>query len=105
MSVKQEGKSYTQLVLRDMLEDPKLAQFDLKTAETITPKEPGGLNIEGLTSTPEGALLIGFRNPIPEGKALLIPLKNPLDLVTKDPQEVKQIVCPELRFCVVDAVG
>lgn len=79
--LKQEGKSYTQLVLRDMIEDPKLAQFDLKTAETIAPKNPGGLNIEGLTVTPKGELLIGFRNPIPERKALLVPLKNPSDLV------------------------
>jgi hypothetical protein len=87
--LEQVGKSYTQLVLRDMLEDPKLATLDLKTAETIAPKLLGGLNIEGLTATPEGELLIGFRNPIPEGKSLLIPLKNPLDLVTQDPETVK----------------
>lgn len=79
--LEQEGKSYTQLVLRDMIEDSKLAQFDLKTAEAIAPKEPGGLNIEGLTTTPNGELLIGFRNPIPQEKALLIPLKNPSDLI------------------------
>lgn len=84
LSVKQEGKSYTQIVLRDMLEDPKFAQLSLKTAETIAPKKPGGLNIEGLTVTPEKELLIGFRNPIPQGKALLIPLKNPSDLIAKN---------------------
>jgi hypothetical protein len=82
--LKQEGKSYTQLVLRDMIEDPKLAQFDLKTAETIAPKKVGGLNIEGLTVTPEGELLIGFRNPIPDDKALLLPLKNPDKLINSD---------------------
>jgi hypothetical protein len=34
---------------------------------------PGGLNIEGLAATPDGQLLIGFRNPLSEGKALLLP--------------------------------
>jgi len=37
-------------------------------------KSPGGLNIEGLCATPDGQLLIGFRNPIPDGKALIAPL-------------------------------
>jgi hypothetical protein len=38
------------------------------------------LNIEGLAPTPEGHLLIGFRNPIPQGKALLIQLLNPQEV-------------------------
>jgi hypothetical protein len=83
-SLEQVGKSYTQLVFRDMLEDTNLEQFNIKEAETKAPKVEGGLNIEGLTATPEGNLLIGFRNPIPDGKALLLPLKNPKDLVTKE---------------------
>ena len=41
----------------------------------------GGLNVEGLTHTPEGALLIGFRNPLREGKALVLPLRNPAQAV------------------------
>jgi hypothetical protein len=39
------------------------------------------LNIEGLTATPTGGLLVGFRNPIPGGKALIVPIENPLDVV------------------------
>lgn len=46
-----------------------------------TPKAADALNIEGLGATPEGHLLIGFRNPIPQGKALLIPLLNPNDVI------------------------
>jgi len=40
------------------------------------PKNPGALDIEALCSDGK-ALLIGFRNPIPGGKALLVPLTNP----------------------------
>ncbi|MFM7715006.1 MAG: DUF3616 domain-containing protein, partial [Microcystis sp.] len=82
-SIVQVGESYTQLVLRDIIEDSQLAKiFDFQTAETKAPKAEGGLNIEGLTATPDGNILIGFRNPVPNGKALLLPLKNPKSLVT-----------------------
>jgi hypothetical protein len=40
------------------------------------------LNIEGLCATAEGHLWIGFRNPIPGGRALLVPLFNPAEVVT-----------------------
>lgn len=79
--LQQVGQAYTQLVLRDMLQDERLAKYNLTTAEQLPPKAEGGLNIEGLTATPDGRLLIGFRNPIPEGKALLVPLLNPAELV------------------------
>ena len=45
------------------------------------PKEPDALNIEGLSATAEGHLLIGFRNPVPNGKALLVPLLNPNEAI------------------------
>lgn len=63
-------------LLRDLSDDPRLAPFDLGAAAELAPKEPGGLNIEGLTETPDGRLLIGFRNPLPEGRSLLVPLLN-----------------------------
>jgi hypothetical protein len=82
-SIVQVGSSYTQLVSRDIIEDSQLAKiFDFKTAETKAAKTEGGLNIEALTATPDGNILIGFRNPIPNRKALLLPLKNPKSLVT-----------------------
>lgn len=70
------GIAYRQL-LRDLASDPRLARFNLAAAAEKAPKEPGALNIEGLSAMPDGRLLIGFRNPIPEGKALLVPLLNP----------------------------
>ena len=77
---KQTGQSYTKL-LKDMLKDKRLDLYDLKTASTLPPKEKGGLNIEGLTVAPNKTLLIGFRNPIPDQKALILPLKNPKALL------------------------
>jgi hypothetical protein len=80
LSLRCVGKSYTKL-LDDMLADTRLERFGLKAASELPPKEKDALNIEGLCATPEGKLLIGFRNPIPDGKALVIPLENPAELV------------------------
>jgi hypothetical protein len=74
-----------------MFQDERLKDYELEKAEELAPKEEGGLNIEGLTATPNGELLIGFRNPIPRGKALILPLTNPLDLIQKDESEVHAI--------------
>jgi len=74
------GKPYEALV-EDFISDPRLRPFGLKAAAKRAPKTPSALNIEGLTATPEGGLLIGFRNPLPHGKALVVPLLNPNDVV------------------------
>jgi hypothetical protein len=74
------GNPYKRL-LGDFLSDARLDQFHLAEASLGAPKERGALNIEGLAATPEGHLLIGFRNPIPAGKALLIPLLNPNEVI------------------------
>lgn len=74
------GKPYPSL-LDDLVQEPKLARFHLAAASQRAPKEPGALNIEGLTSTPDDTLLIGFRNPIPQGKALLVPLLNANEVI------------------------
>jgi hypothetical protein len=74
-------------LLQSLIADPSLDRFHLSKAATLAPKEPEALNIEGLAATPEGHLLIGFRNPIPEGKALLVPLLNPNEVIEgKAPQ-------------------
>ena len=70
------------VLLNDLIRDARLSRFNLAAAALRAPKEPGALNIEGLGSTPEGHLLIGFRNPVPRGKALLVPLLNPAELIT-----------------------
>lgn len=51
--------------------------FHLQAASHRAPNVPEGFNIEGLTATPDDQLLIGFRNPIPHGKALIVVLENP----------------------------
>jgi hypothetical protein len=74
------GQSYTGL-LKDLVQDACLKKYDLEEAATLAPKSQGGLNIEGLTASPNNELLIGFRNPIPGGQALLVPLKNPTEVI------------------------
>ena len=69
-------------LLDDMLRDPRFSRFHLAEAASQAPKESEALNIEGLAATPEGHLLVGFRNPVPGGKALLIPLFNPNEITT-----------------------
>jgi hypothetical protein len=57
-------------------------RYGLKEKATHPPETPEGLNIEGLASGPAGSVLIGFRNPIPGGRALLVTLSNPAAFVT-----------------------
>lgn len=78
------GRPYARL-LNDLITDARFAKFRLGAAALLAPKEPGGLNIEGLCATPEGELLIGFRNPIPGERALIVPLKNPGELLEGKP--------------------
>jgi hypothetical protein len=76
MSLVPVGNHYKHL-LRDLVRAPKLSRFNFGRAAETDPEKSGALNIEGLAATPEGRLLIGFRTPIPQGKALLVPLLNP----------------------------
>lgn len=80
-TLKPVGRVYTGL-LTDLLREPSLTRFDLATAAGRAPKAEDGLNIEALTDTPDGSLLIGFRNPIPRGRALVVPLLNPARVIT-----------------------
>src|SRR6266511_4000817 len=73
------GRPYKNL-LRDLIDEPRLKPFRLAEASRLAPKLPKAFNIEGLCSTPEGQLLIGFRNPIPQARALLVPLVNPAEV-------------------------
>jgi hypothetical protein len=72
-------------LLDDLVRDSRFAEFRLAEASTRPPKESDALNIEGLSATPEGHLLLGFRNPTPHGKALLIPLLNPNEVIEGKP--------------------
>jgi hypothetical protein len=61
-----------------------LAAYELGKAAELAPEAKDGFNIEGLAATPDGKLLIAFRNPLPGGKAFVVPLENPDDLLTGD---------------------
>ncbi len=72
--------SYDHL-LTDLFADPRMARFGLAAAAEKAPKAEGGLNIEGMTGRPEGGVWIGFRSPLIEGRALLVPLLNPEQVI------------------------
>ena len=84
------GKIYTTLVA-DLEKDTRFNKYKFCEAKAITPKDIGGLSIEGLAATPDGSLLIGFRNPLSGGnvengrlvggQALLVTLLNPLEVI------------------------
>lgn len=80
-SVTPVGAPYHAL-LDDMLAAPQLARFNLAAAAKLAPKALGGLNLEGMTRRIDGSSVwIGFRNPLPEHKALVVPLLNPLAVI------------------------
>ncbi len=86
---------YTNL-LSDLAREPKLAGFNLTDAAKSAPKTSGALNIEALTSTPQGSLLIGFRNPIPKGRALIVPLFNPNGVLSGEPPRFGEAILLDL---------
>jgi hypothetical protein len=74
------GRPYHDLI-NDLIADSRLAGFHLAEAARKPPKDPQALNIEGIAATPDQKLLIGFRNPIPGSKALVVPLENPRGII------------------------
>jgi hypothetical protein len=76
------GQSYDRL-LDDLLAEPAFAAFGLAEASERAPKSQGGLNIEGMTARGDGSLIIGFRSPVPRGRALIAPLLNPEAVVSR----------------------
>ncbi|MEF8698129.1 MAG: DUF3616 domain-containing protein [Candidatus Accumulibacter sp. UW20] len=70
-------------LIEDLVADPRFAAVATASAQAIAAEAAGGLNIEGLAATPAGELLIGFRNPLPQGKALLLRLKNPAAVIER----------------------
>lgn len=74
-------------LLDDLLEQEPF----LSEAAKLAPEREKGLNIEGLAAGPNGQLMIGLRNPRPNDMALLIPLKNPSDVIEKSNKSDKNI--------------
>ena len=78
------GQCYKKL-LKDLTKSRNLRAFNFADAAMRPPKIQDALNIEGLCAGPDGSLLIGFRNPIPHGHALLVPLLNPNQVILGQP--------------------
>jgi hypothetical protein len=74
------GRLYTEL-LSDLFRDPLYSRFNLELAARKPPKATGALNIEGLAPGLNGALFIGFRNPIPNNHGLIAPMLNPAEVI------------------------
>lgn len=106
LKMEQLGTSYNKLITEDIVKDGRFSSLNIENAQKIPPKEKGGLNIEGLTTTPDGQILIGFRNPITnDGKAILIPLKNPQDLINSERNENVTAELGELIFLDLGGLG
>ena len=79
-TVRPTGEPYKRL-LQELAAAPALQGLKLDKAARKKPEQEDGLNIEGLAATPDGGLLIGFRNPLSKGKAILVRLANPADVI------------------------
>jgi hypothetical protein len=104
LQIEPVSKPYTKL-LEDMLADERFQKFGFEQAATRAPKSEGALNIEGLTSTPDGHVLIGFRNPIPNGKAIIIPLLNPRKIFEGDRAQFGDPVVLDLNGLGIRSLG
>ncbi len=102
--IKPVGIPYGDLV-RDLATAPQLKGFRLGDAAKRPPKEWGGLNIEGLCATPEGGLLIAFRNPVPKGMALLVPLENPEEVIMGQRARLGNPICLPLGGLGIRAIA
>jgi hypothetical protein len=104
LQIEPVSKPYTML-LEDLVADDRLKQFGFEQAAAKAPKSEGALNIEGLASTPDGHLLIGFRNPIPNGKAIIVPLLNPRQLFEGDRAQFGDPVVLDLNGLGIRSIG
>ncbi len=78
-SLRPAGTAYSGLP--KLFAHPIGIRYHLAEAALLSPESKGALNIEGLAADAAGGLLIGFRNPVPGGRALVVPLRNPQALV------------------------
>lgn len=75
----------TDRLLEALVTDPRYAALGLAEAATRAPKDEGGFNLEGMTAAPDGSLLLGLRNPVPDGQAILFTLTAPAEALTGTP--------------------
>src|SRR5262249_2228193 len=75
------GSAYASL-LADLLAEPRLAALPLAEAAAKAPTHPGRLAIHGHAARREAGPGMGFGNPVPDAKALLVPLLDPDEVVS-----------------------
>lgn len=74
------GRPYGGL-LDAMIENSGLKPYRLESAASRAAEDDYAVNIEGMTARVGGGVYIGFRNPVPKGKALVVALENPAAVV------------------------
>jgi hypothetical protein len=80
LSLVKIGQPYANLV-QDLGNDPQYKNYNLTEAAKKKAKEEGALSIEGLAAGKSNSLLIGFRNPLVKGKALIATILNPKEIL------------------------
>lgn len=84
--IKQIGSSYRRLAQDLINKSPVKEWTDERLEKNVNPdlvKSEKGLNIEGLARY-RGGLILGFRSPLAESRAILLPVINPLEMVMFD---------------------
>jgi hypothetical protein len=70
---------------KELLKLPELSALG-KPTRIRGPDQPGGLDLAALAEGPDGrSLLIGFRNPLLKGRALVVSLLNPGETIAGQP--------------------
>lgn len=80
------GKPFDRLI-EALDAHPQYAKFGLLKAAERGSNAEGALSIESICTSSRGELLIGFRNPVPAGKALIAVVRNPRGMMTGDKPE------------------
>lgn len=70
------GRPYRTL-LSDLLAAPALQSFQLDGAMAR-----GALSFEGMTATPDSRLWLGLRSPVPNGRAIVLQMANPREVMS-----------------------
>ena len=81
--IQAEGKVCKDLV-QDLIKEEALQSIGLKAAMGHAGDQPEGLNIEALCSGQGDCLWIGFRGPLIDGRALMVQVANPLEIIQGD---------------------
>lgn len=88
-------------ILKYLVEDPAYKSMNFEDFKREEDKELAGesargFNIEALSAWKEKHLLLGLRGPLRQGKAILIPLLNPAEVIEKEKPVFGEIITLDL---------